>query len=135
MSEVTGTNAQIARALVEAIAEHDRKVLSALLCDDVVWRFSQGTAFPTLMSGKKEIARGFAAWLEQIDGPFGIDELRIHETHDGAIVEVRNHAQMKDGSLYRGEVVVILEISAGRVSEIREYVNTAAVNRVFPPES
>jgi ketosteroid isomerase-like protein len=95
----------------------------------------RGHGFPNLHVGKKEIGRSFAAWLEQIDGPFGIDELRIHEMHDGAIVEVRNHAQMKDGSLYRGEVVVILEISAGRVSDIREYVNTAAVNRVFPPES
>jgi hypothetical protein len=49
MFEVTGTNVQIARELVEAIAEADRKALSALLRDDVARRFSGGTAFPADM--------------------------------------------------------------------------------------
>lgn len=120
---------QLARDVIDAIGREDQRALGALLHDDVVWRISEGTVLPTCMEGKRAVGAGFAPWFERKGSPLVFDELRIHEAGDCAIVEFRNHATMKDGRLYEGEGVVVVESRGGKVAEIREYLNPLLFNR------
>jgi ketosteroid isomerase-like protein len=125
-------NAEIARAAIDAISQGNRRQLSELLYDDVVWRMSEGTVLPTRMEGKRAIAEGFAPWFERKAGRLIFDELHVHGTAHCGIVEFRNHAEMVDGPEYRGEGVVVFEVRGDRIAEIREYLNPLLFNRVMP---
>ncbi len=130
-SDAVIANSQIGHALIEALANEDQRALSALLHDDVVWRVVEGTALPTRMEGKREIGAGFAPWFEKKASPLVFDDVRVHATGACAIVEVRNHATMKDGTEYRGEGVVVLDVRDDKIAEIREYLNTVSFNRAM----
>lgn len=128
----TDTNKQLVRDAFEAMGRSDIRPLTNLMRDDFVWIIEGQSRFSRSYEGKEAVKRDLLAPLfEAFATPyrFTIDEL-IAEG-DRVVVRGRGEVRTKGGKDYNNSYCFVLELADGKLIELREYLDTALVERVF----
>lgn len=117
-----------ARGYFEAVGEGDRARLQALFDPALCWRVPKGAIAP--YAGVHEGAESIIdLMLNAVSGAFvpgsqKTEILNFAFGEDLAVVESEMTAETPAGERYRNQYTFFFEFRNGRISEIREYVDT-----------
>lgn len=122
-------------AYFTAVSANDATQLGRLLTDDLRWRVPQGAIEPYagLHEGAQEIIQMMLGAVEHSFVP-GSQETEILTTlygEDLTCVETEMRATTPDGRQYRNDYTFFFEFRDGRISEIREHVDTRYAAEFF----
>ncbi|HET9354123.1 MAG TPA: nuclear transport factor 2 family protein [Sphingomicrobium sp.] len=126
------SNKQLVRTAFEAMGRSDIGPLYALMTDDFAWAIEGQTRFSRRFEGKDKVKRQLLDPLfDAFATPyrFTIDEM-IGEG-DRIVVLGRGEVRTKTGMDYNNSYCFVLRMADGRLVELREYLDTALVERVF----
>ena len=126
------SNKQLVRTAFEAMGRSDIGPLYALMTDDFAWVIEGQTRFSRRFEGKEKVKRQLLGPLfDAFATPyrFTIDEM-IGEG-DRVVVLGRGEVRTKAGLDYNNSYCFVLRLADGRLVELREYLDTALVERVF----
>lgn len=125
-------NKQLVREAFEAMGRSDIRPLYDLMTDDFAWVIEGQTRFSRRFDGKDKVKRKLLDPLfDAFATPyrFTIDEM-IGEG-DRVVVLGRGEVKTKAGMDYNNSYCFVLRLADGRLVELREYLDTALVERVF----
>jgi ketosteroid isomerase-like protein len=128
----TDTNKQLVRTAFEALGQSDARPLYELMRDDFAWIIEGQSRFSRRYEGKQAVKRELLDVLFQAFATpyrFTIDEI-IAEA-DTVVLRGRGEVRMKSGQDYNHSYCFVLRLEDGRLVELREYLDTALVERVF----
>ena len=125
-------NKQVVLEFYAAGSRGDMETCMALVADDVTWTNVGTTRFSGTYMGKETL-------VEQLLGPLfgqlkaGIASEIERLTAEGDIVvaQTRGTAETHDGVAYNNTYCQVIRIRDGRIAEVKEYFDTALVDRVF----
>lgn len=126
------TNKQLVRDAFEAMGRSDIRPLTDLMTDDFAWVIEGQSRFSRSYEGKEAVKRDLLAPLfEAFVTPyrFTIDEI-IAEA-DRVVVRGRGQVRTKAGNDYNNSYCFVLRLEGGQLVELREYLDTALVEKVF----
>ena len=126
------TNKQLVRAAFEALGRSDARPLYELMRDDFAWIIEGQSRFSRRYEGKQAVKRDLLTPLfEAFATPyrFTIDE--IIAEGDRVVVRGRREVQTRAGKDYNNSYCFVLRLEGGKLVEMREYLDTALVERVF----
>ena len=126
------TNKQLARTAFEALGRSDVRPLYELMRDDFAWIIEGQSRFSRRYEGKEAVKRDLLNPLfEAFATPyrFTIDE--IIAEGDRVVVRGRGEVRTKAGKDYNNSYCFVLAMADGKLVELREYLDTALVERVF----
>jgi hypothetical protein len=126
----------VVRAYFDAVGRGDRRALLALFAEDARWIVPKGAVAPHAGAH-----RGAEAIVDLMLGAVGAAfvpgtqrvEIRLLLAQgDIAVAETRMTAKRADGGPdYDNAYVFVFELTAGRIAELREYVDTRYAAQVF----
>ena len=128
----TDTNKQLVRDAFEALGSSDARPLYELMRDDFTWIIEGQSRFSRHYEGKAAVKRELLDVLfEAFATPyrFTIDE--IIAGGDRVVVRGRGEVRTKAGQDYNNSYCFVLRLEEGQLVELREYLDTALVERVF----
>jgi ketosteroid isomerase-like protein len=128
----TDTNKQLVRNAFEALGRSDVRPLIHLMRDDFAWIIEGQSRFSRRYEGKAVVKRDLLDMLFQAFATpyrFTIDEIIA----EGERVVVLGHGEVKTkaGMDYNNSYCFVLKLADGKLTELREYLDTALVERVF----
>lgn len=128
----TATNKQLVRTAFEALGNSDARPLTDLMRDDFTWIIEGQSRFSRRYEGKQAVKRELLDVLFQAFATpyrFTIDEIIA----EGGQVVVRGRGEVKTkaGKDYNNSYCFVLRLENGQLVELREYLDTALVERVF----
>jgi ketosteroid isomerase-like protein len=127
MSNITQANLNTAHALFESLASCNWERMKSLLDEDVLWTI-MAKAVPggAQHQGRDKVVDGFfAPFLSAfVPGGFSIEILRSFATEDEVALETFNSGKLKDGREYENNYGWFLKVRNGKVTDVREYVDT-----------
>lgn len=125
-------NKAIARNCLETFSKGDIAGVAAMMSDDAVWMVMgqldglSGTyprdQFVALAEGAKENYREKA---------LKISPLAMTAEGDRVAVEAKGHAELKDGRVYDPDYHLLFTVRDGKISEVREYMDTHHAFDIF----
>jgi ketosteroid isomerase-like protein len=128
----TETNKQLVRSAFEALGRSDARPLYDLMRDDFAWIIEGQSRFSRRYEGKQAVKRELLDVLFQAFATpyrFTIDD--IVAEGDTVVVRGRGMVKMKSGQDYNNSYCFVLRLDDGQLVELREYLDTALVERVF----
>ena len=128
----TDINKQLVRTAFEALGQSDARPLYELMRDDFAWIIEGQSRFSRSYEGKEAVKRDLLTPLfEAFATPyrFTIDEL-IAEG-ETVVVRGRGEVKTKADKDYNNSYCFVLRLEDGKLIELREYLDTALVERVF----
>ena len=128
----TETNRQLIRDAFEAMGRSDVRPLTELMTDDFAWIIEGQSRFSRRYKGKEVVKRDLLDMLFQAFATpyrFTIDE--IIAEGERVVVLGRGEVKTKAGKDYNNSYCFVLKLADGKLVELREYLDTALVERVF----
>jgi len=124
------SNKALVRRAYESMGGPDDVFLDSL-SDDATWTFFGTHVFAGILRGKREIVeRLLVPMRETLTGlKFHVDNL-IAEG-DQVVLEGRGEAPKADGGSYDNTYCIVVTIRDGKISQIREYLDTELVTATF----
>jgi len=125
------------RGYFDSVGRGDRDALRELFAEDLRWRVPQGAIEP--YAGLHEGAQTIIdLMLGAVDNAFvpGSQRTEIKNLvygEDLAVAETQMHAETADGRKYCNDYTFFFEFREGRISEIREHVDTRYAANFFAP--
>lgn len=126
------TNKQLVRDAFEAMGRSDIRPLYDLMRDDFAWIIEGQSRFSRSYEGKEAVKRDLLDILFQAFATpycFTIDE--IIAEGDRVVVLGRGEVKTRAGKDYNNSYCFVLRLADGKLVELREYLDTALVERVF----
>ena len=126
------TNKQLIRDAFEALGRSDVGPLHDLMRDDFAWIIEGQSRFSRSYEGKEAVKRDLLDLLFQAFATpyrFTIDE--IIAEGDRVVLRGRGEVRTKAGKDYNNSYCFVLALEDGKLVELREYLDTALVERVF----
>lgn len=125
-------NKQLVREAYDSISRGDVDGFMNRLADDVRWTFFGSHRFAGTFNGKAEILEGLFAGLgDQLVDGIKLTLTNVIAEGDQVVVEARGDARTKDGSTYNNIYCYVVTVRAGKIAEMREYLDTELVSNVF----
>lgn len=118
-------NTELVRRTWDAFVRGDVKAAFANCADDVTWKIPG--ALPDLSGlkrGKAEILAFLRVVARVFPGGLKSEVTRTHATAGTVILEMTNRGEATSGAAYENEYCFVFEVSGGKISNIREYVDT-----------
>ena len=126
------TNKQIVLAAYDALNAGDVAGYYARMSDDVEVTYFGDHRFSRTYRGKNDIAQNFAPPLrERLDGTIKLHVKNVIAEGDQVVVEAQGEARTKDGRDYNNLYCIVLRLAHGKITCIREYMDTDLTKRVF----
>ena len=128
----TEANKQLIRGAFEALGRSDIRPLHELMRDDFAWIIEGRSRFSRNYEGKEAVKRDLLTPLfEAFATPyrFTIDE--IIAEGDRVVLRGRGAVTTKAAKDYNNNYCFVLKLEDGKLVELREYLDTALVERVF----
>lgn len=125
-------NTKIAHDLISALDQGRLDLLENLLHEDLEW-WVLGTTKGSGFKNKKKLIREFQYELSLGDGPFRFELGPVTAEADRVLAEVTSHLKLKTGGIYANTYVFKLQIKDGKIYKVREFLDTALVDRMFGP--
>jgi ketosteroid isomerase-like protein len=126
------TNKQLVRTAFEALGKSDARPLYDLMREDFAWIIEGQSRFSRPYEGKQVVKRDLLDFLFQAFATpyrFTIDD--IIAEGERVVVRGRGQVETKAGQDYNNSYCFVLRLEDGQLVELREYLDTALVERVF----
>ena len=122
-------NKQLAAELFARISANDIPGALDTLADDATWWISgKPDAQPASgMHDKAWIAGLFQRMTSQLDGPMRMTVKGLVAEGDKVAAEVEGHGTLRDGRPYDQEYHFVMTLRDGKISAVREYLDTQQV--------
>jgi ketosteroid isomerase-like protein len=129
----TQANKATARRLFERFSAGDAAGVLELMTDDATWWLpgKQGQLPVTGTRTKAQIARLFQAMADQLEGPLQMTVKGAIAEGDQVAMEVESLGHLKNGRTYNQEYHFLVTLRGGRISAVREYLDTLHVQSVW----
>ena len=129
---MSGANKQLVRNAFEAMGRSDIRPLFDLMTDDFAWILEGKTRFSRRFEGKDKVKRQLLEPLfDAFATPYRFTIDDIIAEGDRVVVLGRGEVKMKSGEDYNNSYCFVLRLTEGRLVELREYLDTALVEKVF----
>jgi uncharacterized protein len=129
----TEHNKATAQRFFDLFSASDLDGVMALMTDDATWRIP-GKKELTPTAGvytKERIGRLFRRMLDNLTGGLRMTVLSSIAEGDHVALEVTSSGDLKNGRLYRQEYHFIMEFRDGKISAVREYLDTQHAHAVW----
>src|SRR6185295_5043968 len=129
----TERNRVIAQRFFELFSASDIDGVLALMTDDATWRIP-GKKELTPTAGvytKERIGRLFRRMVENLSDGLRMTVLSSIAEGDRVALEVISSGDLRNGRLYRQEYHFLMEFRDGRISAVREYLDTQHAHDVW----
>jgi hypothetical protein len=122
----TAQNKAIAERFFELFSASDIDGVLALMTDDATWRIpGKKELTPTAGEYSKErIGRLFRRMIDNLSGGLRMSVVSSISEGDRVAVEATSAGDLKNGRRYRQEYHLVMEFRDGRISAVREYLDT-----------
>ena len=125
-------NKSLVRRAYESVSEGNVDGFMDSLSDDVRWTFFGEHRFAKTFVGKDDI-------LENLFGPLAgelVDGLRLNIGNviaegNYVVLEAMGESTVKAGGTYNNTYCYVVEVRDGKIAEMREYLDTELVSKVF----
>jgi ketosteroid isomerase-like protein len=126
-------NKAVARRLFERFTASDIPGVMALMTDGATWRIpGKKELTPTAgVYSRKNIEKLFRRMLEALEGGLRMTATSVIAEGDKVAVEAVSEGDLKNGRRYRQEYHFLLEFRDGRISAVREYLDTQHAHDVW----
>jgi ketosteroid isomerase-like protein len=126
-------NKATAHRFFELFSASDIDGVLALMTDDATWRIpGRKELTPTAgVYSKERIGRLFRRMLDNLDGGLHMTVLSSIAEGDRVALEVVSSGDLKNGRLYRQEYHFLMEFRGGKISAVREYLDTQHAHEVW----
>jgi ketosteroid isomerase-like protein len=131
---MTADNKQIITHAMTALAAGDSTPFYEAMADDCVWRPMCEGPWSRVHHGREQ-ARDelFAPLRRQYAGPYTNTATHIFADGDTVIVEAKGAVALKSGGAYNNRYCFVIEMSGGKMKEVREYLDSGLANTVLEP--
>ena len=129
----TERNRATAQRFFELFSACDIDGVLALMTDDATWRIP-GKKELTPTAGvytKERIGRLFQRMLDNLSTGLRMTVLSSIAERDRVALEVISSGDLKNGRLYRQEYHFLMEFRDGKISAVREYLDTQHAHEVW----
>lgn len=126
-------NRQLIAAAFEDVAKGDSRRWWDLVADDFVFTIMGGRWAGTVRGKDKVVEAIFKPLREQLADRITQQAINIVADGDQVVVEARGCATTRRGELYNNQYCLVLRMEGGRVKSLKEYADTALVDRVLDP--
>jgi ketosteroid isomerase-like protein len=132
MNDIEANKALCAR-LFERFSAGDIPGVMDLMTDDATWWLpgKQGQLPVTGNRSKAQIARLFNAMESQLEGPLRMTVKSAIGEGDQVAMEVESLGHLKNGRVYNQEYHFRITMRDGKISAVREYLDTLHVQAVW----
>ena len=126
-------NKATAQRFFELFSASDIDGVLSLMTDDATWRIpGKKELTPTAgVYSKERIGRLFRRMLEGLTAGLSMTVLSSIAEGDRVALEVVSSGDLKNGRLYRQEYHFLMEFRDGRISAVREYLDTQHAHEVW----
>ncbi|MCY0987141.1 nuclear transport factor 2 family protein [Nannocystis sp. ILAH1] len=102
------------------------------MTEDVTITYFGDHLFTGTYRGKADIMSNYVPLLlARLDGPIKITVTNAIAEGDQVFVEAQGESRTKDGLSYNNLYGIVLRMRDGKIAEIREYMDTELVKRIF----
>jgi ketosteroid isomerase-like protein len=133
----THRNRATAQRFFDLFSAGDIEGVLALMTDDATWRIP-GKKELTPTAGvytKERIGRLFRRMIEGLSTGLRMTVLSSIAEGDRVALEVVSSGDLKNGRLYRQEYHFLMEFRDGKISAVREYLDTQHAHEVWIREA
>lgn len=129
----TDHNRATAQRFFDLFSASDIDGVLALMTDDATWRIpGKKELAPTAgVYTKERIGRLFRRMIEGLTAGLHMTVLSSIAEADRVALEVVSSGDLKNGRLYRQEYHFLMEFRDGRISAVREYLDTQHAHEVW----
>jgi ketosteroid isomerase-like protein len=123
---MTSQNKQIAAELFARFSASDIEGVLALMTDDVTWRVP-GKPELSRVAGtydKNRLRRLFNRMLAELEGGLKMTVTGSVAEGDRVAVEVESAGDLRNGRRYRQQYHFLIEFRDGKITAVREYLDT-----------
>jgi ketosteroid isomerase-like protein len=133
----TERNKATAQRFFELFSASDIDGVLALMADDATWRIpGKKELTPTAgVYSKERIRRLFRRMIDNLTGGLRMSLVSAIAEGDRVAVEATSSGDLKNGRLYRQEYHFIMEFRDGKISAVREYLDTQHAHDVWIREA
>lgn len=119
-------NRATAHRFFELFSASDIEGVLALMTDDATWRIpGKKELTPTAgVYSKERIGRLFRRMIDNLSGGLRMSVVSSIAEGDRVAVEATSAGDLKNGRRYRQEYHLVMEFRDGRISAVREYLDT-----------
>ena len=129
---MTDDNKQIVRTAFEAMGRSDIGPLVDLLAEDCAWIIEGTSRFSRRITGKAAIEHELLRpLLEAFATPYRLEIEELIAEGDRVVLLGLGQVRTKWGKDYDNHYCFVIRLAGGRMTEIREYLDTALVEVVF----
>jgi ketosteroid isomerase-like protein len=127
------TNEELVREFLVSFAHLDVPALSQLVTDDLTWKVPGNLPISGIYDGKSGFIGDFLAGASTLfeSGSLAFEINHLHTDGDVVVAEYVGTGKSASGKLYRNEYCVIFGFREGKISAVREYLDTAHVAEVL----
>ncbi|HEX4971516.1 MAG TPA: nuclear transport factor 2 family protein [Steroidobacteraceae bacterium] len=129
----TDRNTATAQRFFELFSASDIDGVLALMTDDATWRIP-GKQELTPTAGvytKERIGRLFRRMIDNLSTGLQMTVLSSIAAGNRVALEVTSSGDLKNGRLYRQEYHFLMEFRDGKISAVREYLDTQHAHEVW----
>jgi uncharacterized protein len=129
----TDRNKATAQRFFELFSASDIDGVLALMTDDATWRIpGRKELTPTAgIYSKERIGRLFRRMIDNLSTGLRMTVLSCIAEADRVALEVISSGDLKNGRLYRQEYHFVMEFRDGKISAVREYLDTQHAHDVW----
>jgi ketosteroid isomerase-like protein len=126
----TEANKQIVTDFLKKFSASDYDSALEMMAEDGTW-WVAGSMPISGTKTKAEFVQLLAGVGEMIDGPLTIDPYAMTAEGDRVAVEATSSAEHVNGKSYRNEYHFLFVVKNGRISAVKEYLDTMHANDVL----
>lgn len=102
------------------------------MADDITLTYFGNHLFTGTYRGKKDILDNYVpVLLNRLEGPIKITVTNAIAEGDQVFVEAEGESRTKDGLDYNNLYGIVLRLKDGKITEVREYMDTELVKAIF----
>jgi hypothetical protein len=126
-------NKTIAREFFARFSASDIEGALALMTDDATWLIAgKPERMPTAgLYPKERIRKLFYTMLKQLDGGLQLTVKGMVAEGDRVALEAESRGDLKNGRRYRQQYHFLIEFRDGKISAVREYLDTQHAHDVW----
>src|SRR5262245_55183316 len=125
-------NKQIALDAYAALNAGDAGGFFSRMSDDIVATYYGSFSLAGTYRGKSDFLANFVPRLvERLDGGVKLHIKNAVAEGDHVVIEAQGEARAKDGRAYNNFYSIWLRLDAGKIVEIREYMDTDLAKSIF----
>lgn len=126
------SNKEVVLQAYAALNAGDSAGYFSRMADDVQITYFGNHRFSRTFRGKADIMQNFVPpLLERLEGSIKLHVTNAIAEGDQVAVEARGEARTKDGRDYNNLYCILLKLKNGKITEIREYMDTGLTKAIF----